>query len=335
MAQDAVRVRDWDIVDITGGAAISLGELYQLPDGLAGYALKTYASGAIARFQMSDVVTVPKTTGVVLLPGQRAYWDYSAGSITYKKVGDRDFYAGRVSGVPNSSDGLWASATGFVNVNLNSDPGYDLWMCGPGKGSGSAAWKTAITGTQAVDTMGLYPRGGLKVIHSATSEAQKIDALGLDTFSRDANAIIEFVFRVPSDGAGTVVDINVGVASDTHATDADSIAIHLFMHLDANNVNINFQSKDGTTTVASTDSTIDYTEDTGFLLANRVFVQMDIRDPSDIQIYVNGALVLPATVFRLDNAASEVRLLLHAEKTSSTDTYEFALDEFRGYFAKQ
>jgi hypothetical protein len=173
------------------------------------------------------------------------------------------------------------------------------------------------------------------VVISATNEAQKVDALSVDGFApQTANAVVEFAFEVPSDGAGTVVDVSVGAASGTHASDADAITSHLFMHLDANSPNINFQSKDGTTTVASTDSTIDYTE--GQALANRVEVWFDMRDPSDVQVYVNGANVLPNTVFNVAAAAAASwSLLMHVEKSASTDTYEFQLDWLRARFSEQ
>jgi hypothetical protein len=151
--------------------------------------------------------------------------------------------------------------------------------------------------------------------------------LSVPGFVTIANAIVELVFSVPNDGAGTVVDVNMGIASATHATDADSIAQYLFMHLDANNTAIRFQSKDGTTTVASTDSLITYTE--GSAVANLVYVWFDMRNPADVQVYVNGSLVLGATVFDVSAFAGPWFLLAHIEKTSAADVYEFDLHRLR------
>src|SRR5262249_4376164 len=106
-------------------------------------------------------------------------------------------------------------------------------------------------------------------------------------------------------------DTNVGIASATHATDADSIAQHLFVHLDGGSTAINLQSKDGTTTVAATDTTTTYTAGTPFL------VQFDLSNTSDIQVYVNGVNVLPSTVFKLNAAAGPLKLLAHSEKSGT------------------
>lgn len=295
----------------------------QLPTGEA--AFLNQATGLSTndysdQFRTRGKATVEKTTGVVLLPGQDVYWDHSANKAHYKKVNDRDFFVGVATDEA-------ASGALTVSVDLNKRQRYDIDVARDG-------FLTSITGTQGLNTMGLFRRGGAhKFLLSATNEAQKVDILSVDGFAVGANAIVEAIFRVVSDGAGTVVDANVGVASATHATDADSIAEHLFCHLDANNVNINFQSKDGVTTVASTDSTQDYTE--GSAVANRVHVLFDLRNPSDIQVYVNAAKVLDSTVFRLDNAAGPLFLLAHVEKSASTDTYEFDLDSLRCWLSEQ
>lgn len=264
---------------------------------------------------------IVKTTGITILKGGRVYFDYSARTATYKKVNDRDFYLGRAT--QDSS-----ATTPTVRVALNEDPKYDLELT-------RDSFTTTITGTQALGGLALNRRGGaLDAVISATSEAQKLDALSLDGIAAGlANAIIEFAFCVPSDGAGTVVDVSVGIASATHATDADAIAQHLFMHLDANATAIKFQSKDGTTTVAATDSTTTYTE--GQTNTVRKEVWFDCRNPADVQIYVDGVLVLDATTFNVSAAALTWLLLFHIEKTASTDTYEFLLEWLRARFAEQ
>jgi hypothetical protein len=148
-------------------------------------------------------------------------------------------------------------------------------------------------------------------------------------FARTANAIVELIFNVDSDGAGTVVDVSMGLANATNATDADLITESLFVHLDANNVNINLESDDGTNEVAATDTTLDYTEDTP------VEVWFDLRDEADIQVYVNGALALGSSTFRLDNATGPLKLLLHIEKTASTDAYVLDVNRFHARIAEQ
>lgn len=317
-------VREDDRVLVTPSAAVGAGEILQLPDGRASrYPYTTAASSGTKIYcDPLKTISVPKTTGVVLLQGGRVYWDHSANTATYKRVGDRDFYLGRVVEDAGSTDAT-------VNVALGIDPPYDRDL-------NTDTFLSAIVGTQALGGLEIYRRGAERgFVLSSTNEAQKLDLLGEEYWqagSSAANAIIEFAFNVISDGAGTGPDINIGIANATHATDADSITEHMFLHLDGNTVDLRLQSKDGTTTVASTDTTIDYTEGSG--IANRVEVWFDMRSPADVQVYINGANVLPATVFNVAAATGPWKLLAHVEKTASTNTYELALHWLRARFAE-
>jgi hypothetical protein len=323
---EAIFVRDWDQTRITLAASTGAGELRQLADGRAGFYDEDAgaSTGDKVLITSSGQVTLPKANGVVLLDGGRACWDHSASAITYKASNDRDFFAGSIVGD-------YASGDTQVVVNLNVEPRYliDLSRGGP-----EDAFIAALVGTVAVSGCNIFRRGSAhNFIHSSTNEAQKLDLLSVNGFAPGANWIVEGAFRVISDGAGTAVDVNLGIASATHATDFDSIAEHLAIHLDANNTNINIQSKDGTTTVAAADTTTDYTESS--TLANRVEFWLDGRDPADIQCYVNAALQLGGSTFRLDNAVGPLFLLAHLEKTAAADTYELALDWLRVRIAEQ
>ncbi len=254
------------------------------------------------------------------LDGGPAYWDFSASACHYKQVDDQDFAIGSFVGDAALND---TSCT----VNLNVAPRYKIDVS-------RDPFITAIIGTQALGGLALLRRGGAHdIVIDASNEAQKVDILSMDGFSIDSNPIVEFDFDVPSDGAGTVVDVNVGVANTTHASNADSITRYLFMHLDANATAIKFQSTDGSTTVAATDSTKTYTE--GQTVVTRKTVWMDFRNKADVQIYVDGVNVLPATVFDLSAVAATMYLLCHVEKSASTDTYEFLLGSLRARTAKQ
>lgn len=313
---EATYQRRPDEYPLTVEAAKDSGELIQLPNGKAGYCIPAAGAEAGDRvaFKSWGVVNVPKATGIVLLAGGKAYWDHSANNVTYKSVNDRDFYVGTVVADAASGDTT-------VTIDLNADPTYLIDLA-------RDPFKTAIVLTAG--TPALNRRGGAhNMLFSATNEAQKVDALSKEGFVVGANAIVEMRIDVVSDGAGSAADANIGIASATHATDADSIAQHLFLHLDANNANINFQSKDGTTTVASTDSTIDYTEGTPFE------VWFDLRTPTAVKIYVNGVRVLSGTTFDVSAAASVWKLLAHIEKTASTDAYEIDVDWLRVRIAEQ
>ena len=320
---DARFVRTQNEYVVLTASAVAAGEVWQLGDGRAAVYTGSAAasSGVRVAEETTGKYTITKTTGISILDGGRVYWDHSANSATYKKVNDRDFYLGRSVGDYGTSDAAMV-------VDLNIDPPYDLDLAAQG-------FNSVLAGTPAASAFG-YPRrmgGAYEFELTATSEAQKVDAISVDGFAKGANAIVEIAFRVLSDGAGTVVDASLGIANATHATDADSITEHLFVHLDANNVNINLQSKDTSTTVAATDTTIDYTE--GSTVACRVEVWMDLRDPADVQCYVNGVLALGSTVFNIDAAVGPLFLLAHLEKTSSADTYKLAVDWLRARFCEQ
>jgi predicted RecA/RadA family phage recombinase len=275
------------------------------------------SSGEKADFQTSGVVQLPKTNGIKILDGGRVYWDHSANACHYKAANDRDFFIG-------CAVGDWESGDTSMQVNLNVQPVYLLDIA-------NDPWVDVVVGTQAAGGLGPFRRRGGAYFGAltSTSEAQKIDMLSRAGFAKGANAIVEAIINVISDGAGTAVDVSVGVANDTHATDADSITDSIFVHLNANDVNIYLESDDGTTEVAATDSTIDYTEGTPFE------VWFDMRDPADVQIYINGALVLGATVFNVDASAATWKLLVHVEKTSAADTYSLDINRLCARIAEQ
>lgn len=316
---EATFVRNWDQSVETAESAVSVGEVRQLPSGEAAVFVRVLgaSAGPAQAASAADKIeertsgkfTLPLTTGITILAGGRCYWDASAGKVHYRKSNDRDFYLGRATDDADS---------GVVVVDLNKNPPDDIDIS-------RDAFSTTIVGTQALGGLALLRRGGAhKFVLSSTNEAQKMNMLSKDGFAPSANAIIELIFNVVSDGAGTAVDVSLGLANADHATDADSITESLFVHLDANDANIYLESDDGTTEVAATDSTINYTEGDG--MANRVEVWFDLRNPADIQAYINGANVLPATVFKLDTATGPMRLMAHIEKTASTDTYEIDIE---------
>ena len=309
-------VRPSDEYLLTAGAATDNGELWFMPDGYAARQnmQRAGSSGEATKFNAGGKFTVPKATGVVFVAGGEVWWDHSAGNATYKPVNDRDTYLGTAV---NDA----ASADTFMEVDFGKRPMIHRDLLRGG-------FQSVIVGTAAAGGFG-YPvnLGGAHIFElTGTNEAQKVDALGIHGFSRTANAVVDFVFRVISDGSGSNTDVNIGLANGTHATSFDSITEYLAVHLDGNSTNINLQSTDGTTTVAAADTTFDYTE--GSTFASLVYVTFDLRIEADIQCYVNGALALGSTTFSLNAAAGPLYPIVHVEKTSSTDTYKLAVDRF-------
>jgi hypothetical protein len=299
----------------TAAAAIAGGEIHQMADGRAGYlaALKAAASGDGVAFRTEGQVIVTKTSGVVCLDGGPAYWDHSANACTpLKPTGDRDFAIGVFVGDAASGDTT-------CTVNLNVEPRYKIDVARDG-------FTTALVANGTLTRF-----GGKHLLNFTTAaEAQKVDILSDDSFHLDANAIVEFAAAVVTNADADVADLNIGVANATHASDADAITESVFLHLDMGaDLNIDAESDDGTTEVNATDTTVD------FAVGTRFEGWIDMRDPSDVQIYVNGVLVLSGTTFDVSNATGPLKLLAHFEKSSNDSPGVVALHWLRCRTAEQ
>jgi hypothetical protein len=230
---EATRVREAADFYLQVAATASAYEVQQMPSGEAAYLERSTAlsSGSFTdQWKTDGKISVDKTASIVLLAGQEVYWDHSANTATYQKVNDRDFYLGTATKDASSSDTK-------VEVDFNKRQKFDIDMT-------RDCVLTTIVGTQGLNTMGMFPRGGgRKLILSTANEAQKMDLISVDGFSKDSNPIVEAAFRVVSDGAGTTPDFNIGLANGTHATDFDSVTEHCVVHLDGNNTSTSTSSR--------------------------------------------------------------------------------------------
>ncbi len=295
-------------IDYTPSAAVTAGDVVQLPDGRAAVAPNGIAANAKGAVNVCGIYKVQKTASIVLLAGGRVYLDHSAEAAHFKKVNDRDFYIGRVHQDAASSDTT-------VYVDLNIDPPYDIDM-------GQDPYDSVIVltaGTPQLRRLG----GAHSLEFSATDEAQKIDMLSKDGFSKDANAIVEFAVEVVDNGDSGEGDFNIGVANATHASDADAITEAVLLHIDTNALDILAESDDGTTEVAATDTTVNYAEGTRFE------GWIDMRDPADCQIYIDGVLMLSGSTFNVDAATGPFKLIAHLEKSGNDTPGEFHVDWLR------
>jgi predicted RecA/RadA family phage recombinase len=303
---------------LTSVAAVESGEIYCMSDGRAGVmsGVNAAASGDKVGFSVEGIYTVTKVTGWVGLDGGKVYWDHSANSANYLKVNDKDFYLGTIVGDAASTDLT-------IDVNLNVEPVYLVDI-------NRDPCTSVVVGTPAAGVFG-YPKrvGGSHVLEtSATSEAQKVDIVSDDGFAITANAIVEFAFNVVNDGAGTASDWNIGCASGTHATDFESIAEFIALHVDENALDVLAHSDDGTTDTALVDTTINHA------VGTRFEGWIDIRDETDPQIYCNGSLVLGASDFGINDGTGPLYLIAHLEKTTGTDTFEVSVDWLRARIAE-
>ena len=261
---------------------------------------------------------VTKTASIVITKGQPVYWDHSANSATYAPASDRDFFLG-----VSVDDAASADVTLTVDINVLSV--YKIEM---GRNSLSDEFVTAVIKTVVGSTTVEVPDvkwrpGAACMIFGATAEAQKVDLLSRQGFAVSSNWIVEAGFTIADDGDAAAIDFNIGVANATHDTDANSITERCLLHTDANVLDVLAWSTDGTTTVALTDTTINYA------LNTPMHIVIDGRNPADIQIYINGVLILGSTVFKLDAATGPLKLLAHLEKTSDDETADYRINYLR------
>lgn len=289
--------QDGNSLDYTPAAAVTAGDVLQLPDGRAAVAPTAIAAGVLGAVQVGGVYTVTAASTPVILDGAEVWWDSSAGEATYAPSNDLDFYLGTARGDK-------ATSTTTMKVALNNKPRYIIDL----HESGFDHAPVLTAGTPVAAMLG----GSLRMAFSETAEAQKLDLLSKRSFPIAADWIAEFEVEVDANADADVADLNVGVANATHASDADSITESVFAHYDMGaDLNLDAESDDGTTEVNATDTTVDWAVGT----PNHIV--MDGRDPTDIQIYVDGTLVLGATTFTLEDATGPLKLLLHLEKSAN------------------
>lgn len=320
MAEAELYQNSDDTVDYTAVAAVTAGTVVSLPDGSAGVVPSALSAAQVGSAAKEGIFEVTKTAGVVFVDGQEIWWDHSANSATILPAGDKDFYLGTAYG-----DATSAATT--AKVQINAKPRYLIDLA-------SGAFQTVIVktvvGSTTVEVPDVKQRGCSNyMILGTTAEAQKVDLLSTRSFAVESNWIVEGIVNIITNGDAAAVDFNIGVANGTNATDADSITESCFIHVDGASTNINAESDDGTTEVAATDTTLDFTAGTPFHFL------IDGRDTSDIQIYINGALVLGSTVFKLNAATGPLRLLAHLEKTSDDSPGTFSIDSFRVRIANE
>lgn len=305
MAQ-AQFVQAGENLDYTADVARSAGEVIQLADGRAAVVTTDLAIGELGSVAVGGVWKVEKTTSMVLLAGGRVFWDHSANKAHYKTVNDRDFYVGTAI-----ADAASAGTTVDVALNVQQRNTIDA-LNGPSL--------SVATGTIAAGGFDLPKSyGGAKGLSlTATSEVQAVDILSVDRVAIASNPILEAQFRLGANGSTSAVDISIGFANGTSASDASAVAERCFVHIDGGALDLFAESDDGTTETALVDTTVNVTA--GSAVANRFEVWMDARNPADVQIYVDGVNVLPDSVFTLAAATGPLGLLAHLEKTTGTAT---------------
>lgn len=305
-------------IDYTPVAAVVAGDLVHLPDGRAAQAVDAIAAAAKGAVQHTGIVQVTKTVDLVWVDGCEIYWDASANAAILYPASDEDYLLGVAYG-----DATAAATTGYVNLNVKPVYKIDLNRGGIADMFDSVIVKTVV-GSTTVEVPHIKHMGCVNAfIFGATAEAQKIDLLSKQGFTPGSDWIVEGSFTIVDDGDAAAIDFNIGVANGTHATDANSITERVLLHTDANVLDILAWSTDGTTTVALTDTTVNYA------LNTPIHFVIDGRNPADIQVYIDGVLILGSSVFKLDAATGPLKLLAHLEKTSDDETADYRINYLR------
>lgn len=310
---EAVIAYDSDVLEVsTPTAGYTGGEVIQLADGRAAFVtgLLARTSGQPAGLKTSGQVTLAKTITVAVLKGAPLYWDRSANTVTpLRAVAGADFFVGVAV-----ADAALAATTVVVDLNVQPQYTIDL-MRDPAD--------TAVVLTAGAPALTMGP-GYAKLALDDTNEAQKADALSKQSIPVTVPFIVEGRVAIYDIGAAAV-DINIGVANETHASDADQIGESLFLHLDGAVLDILAEcdggAEEGAVEVAATDTLVDAVDDTYFDFA------FDCRDLEDIKIYIDGVRVLSTTTFALDVAVGPLCLLAHIEKTSDASTGEIRVEK--------
>lgn len=313
MAANELNYRsEGDTINYTPAAALSAGEPISLPDGRAGVPANDIAAGDLGGVRVKGIFEGTKTSGQVFLDGQELWWDHSANALVYTPANDDDFYVGMAYGDA-------ASTATTAKVVLNAKPNYIVDLKGgPGNVGAFDHVPVLTAGTPSLAMVGSTARAAF----SATAEAQKLDLLSKRSFPTDSNWILEAIVEVSTNADADVADLNIGVANGTHASDADSITESVFFHFDMGaDLNLDAESDDGTTEVAATDTTVDWA------VGTPVHLMIDGRDETDIQMYVNGSLVLSGSTFTLAAATGPLKALFHLEKSSNDSPGVVELDK--------
>lgn len=303
MTVEANFVQDADIVQYTVTAAVVAGQVVQLPDGRAGVAVDGYAAGALGAFQVSGIANLNKTLTMVMLIGSEIFWDASANAAHLLHVNDKDFFVGTCQVSTLSADTT-------VKVAMNSRPSPTVSLA---HGFVTAPVSTAgfLTNTGGGDHA--------QMALDAANEAQKVDAFTWRKMAIGSQGVAHFLFNPNVNGTTSAVDISVGLANATHATDADSITEHVFLHVDGGSTTLNVQSKTSGATNAAATTTLSLTAGTALLF------QIDFTDNTAVKCYVNGVRVMDGTTgasktIDLSVCTGPLGLLVHMEKTSATAT---------------
>lgn len=294
MATEGVMNYETGEVKYTTPVALTNGQVIQAKDGRAAVygGLKAAAVNDWVILFTKGIRTVQKNITNVFLAGQEVWWDVANNKAVYRLAGD--FFVGLAV-----DDAAYTATT--LRVDMNVKPYYPIAL-----NDGNWAHAAAL-GLGATNE----PGGIVKLSFDAVAEVAMAALYSSKTIALAKKPIFEAEVAIFDIGDDAALDISIGVANANHATDMDAATETCLLHFDGSDLDMLFESDDGTTEVAATTTATDAVDDTYF------FLQIDMRSLADIQVYVNGVNYLPATVFKLDAATGPILALANIEKTSN------------------
>lgn len=293
------------------GTVVS-GQCVQLPDGRAAWkdGLQNAVAGDLVNYPVEGIVLVPKTTGIVILDGGDVHWDVSASKAHFRsESGTPDFKIGTAVG-----DAASSATTMLVNLN-----GFGRYAIDLERGGDWAPEEALGLGVIAL------PGGGVKLAFDAVAEVAQAAVVSVNSVPLTAGPILEARVAVYDKGDNAALDMDLGIATGSHASDFEALANFAAIHFDGNLLDIKVHSDDGTTDVSPTDSTIDAVDDTYFE------VWIDCRNLADVQIYVNGVDAVPSgtTLVLTAAAANALKAVVMIEKTSDDTLADLRVSRLR------
>lgn len=286
--------------DYTPTAAITGGDMIQLPDGMAAFASVDIAAGVQGAVQVYGLCKCDKTANIALLHGGDAYMDISTGKIHFRpESGTNDFRAGIIHGD-------YAAADTTCYILLNEEARYTIDLQAP-----SCDWIGEELAAGVAGSVNAYPGGGAQIVISSENAVQSNALRSLRTVLGSAKPILEFRFT-RSATTDAAVDLDIGLATGTHASDFETVTAFAAFHYDGDDLNIDTHSDDNSTDRAPADTTIDHVEGTyheGWI---------DGRDSANVKFYVEGVLVDTSSAKRTLALASAYAAVFMTEKTTGT-----------------
>lgn len=293
----------------TAASIIPAYQGLQLRDGRAALLEQDVDTAGIALPTVQHIYECTKESAINLLDGVEVWWDYGNNRATYKRADSKSFLLGTAVG-----DALAGATTVLVDFGVRPVHAAEL---------GDGYWTA-----EAVDGLGVsvLPGGGVKLAFDNATEAAQAALISTVPISADQNPIVKFRMAVFDIGDNAALNINIGLASGSHATDFQTVSQFVAFRFKGSDLSIWGESDDGSTDVAAVDTTLNATDDTEFVC------WIDCRDKSNCKLYVNGVRVLngttgAATTLTLAAYSGSLFLIIHMTKTSDDTTADVRLLE--------